>query len=182
MKRIGLALAALVLVCGAVALYRSSTDDVDASAATSHAGAAGGGAVVGAAQGSTVVDTRIEAVRSENDLLAYFDQLEAEVRARGRLDNELARADLAGRRLLQWLPKEQVARRMFDFGDRMRRLEIELRVGPVMAELDKLREQIAHEANPAKRQALLQQYAQKSAKLDVPTARLAAAEKLKAVL
>ncbi|HSN25762.1 MAG TPA: hypothetical protein VLT45_05735 [Kofleriaceae bacterium] len=134
------------------------------------------------AKQASIVDPRIDAVHSEADLLHFFDLLEADARARGHVDDELARADLAGKKLLATMPKDKVARRMIDFGDRMKRVTVELRVAPVLAQLDALRGKLATEHDPAKRTALLQQYGQLSAKLDVPTARLAAAEQLKQTL
>lgn len=134
------------------------------------------------AKQASIVDPRIDAVHSEADLLHFFDLLEADARARGHVDDELARADLAGKRLLATMPKDKVARRMIDFGDRMKHVSVELRVAPVLAQLDSLRGKVAAEHDPAKRAALLQQYGQLSAKLDVPTARLAAAEQLKQTL
>ena len=128
-----------------------------------------------------VDDPRIQRVRTEADLLGYFDELETAARTRGKMADELDRADAAGKRLLATVPGERVALKMFDFVERMHRVSVELEVKPIYAKLDVLREQISKEHDPAARDRLVAQYTTASSKLPAP-GRLGASERLKETL
>jgi len=123
-------------------------------------------------------DPRVQQVTSAPALAKYLDELEGNARKNGAVTDELSRASEAAKRLP---PSQAVARRMFDFADRMRHLSFELKWAPLQNELTALREKIASERNAAAREKLVADYNLKTERLP-PAGRLAAAETLNKTL
>jgi hypothetical protein len=126
-------------------------------------------------------DPRVKQVNTPAELAKYFEELETNARKNGKVTDEMARASEAGKRLIATMGGQNVARKMFDFGDRMRQLSFELKWQPVQNELASLRDRLAKEPNPAAREKIIAEYNAASAKLPA-AGKMAAAQKLKQTL
>jgi hypothetical protein len=148
------------------------------SAATATATSTAGATDPGPVAADVSVDGRVPRIANEADLDRYLGELESGARARGTVDDELARAIAATKQASPVIGAQRASLKFHAFGDRLYRLRRQQQLAPTFAQLDSLAEQIRSEKDPTARAKLSGAYVTASAQLP-PVERIEAMDRFK---